>query len=1375
MKPEKLVNSTKPQEADPRTYWHGKNGIWGRNNLSVQNEPGFLPSSVSIPYTPIGVIETDTFPIIFSTDNIFSAIGFFDEATDTYTPVINDSTLSFRLNFDLSRPIKGEARRNFLDQIEVAWFELNNSAGSNPPRFMNTVTPGDNLNDFLLFPQANYPKIDLEINGGGNLGMGAYYVGIRYLKKDGTQTRYGTLSSPLFATSDHYDTIPGTNTSKVLIINLTDVDTRFDTLVICIVQRINGVDTCYELPELSVAPALQFIYTGAENVTQISIDEVLIPGAFYENVGAMTQLDDTLYLADMYEENIIDYQRYANMVQLRWKSDLLIAGAHPVPLNDSGKQRGWMHQEVGAFYIVLKLNTGRNTRGFIIPGPVPISADSITSTLGTEQGMTQPKYMLEDTVRNINTTERSGDFGIWLNQDEDYPDTPDFDSTSLGGQNLRGQPVRHHRFPSLRFCKNNFYLTNQEYGRTQLDTLGIIASNVQIPPDLQDRVIGWEIYYAQKDFNNATVQGQSLLMFGTQSNGDFAAGNGGNIRFTGGNWGSYQRTHSSGGTGDPESLRPINYCIRFHALDLLISRPSITPTHLSIQLGLVMRWSAPLANTFANSANQVCFWIDYCNHTSTVDPPLPVADAATLRRLDEGQYIVNDEVSGRFNNTRLEGCYVAHLPVPDTGLMDPVNWTWMRRDYDLGHNTPPSFEQTYLANLMINRRNVYLAFYNQNLVRTGYTFDTSQTISDTTIYGGDTFLSYNSFNTYGLVTSLDVQNDTGRTDWKTTPTDGIKVVHTFIGESVSNQAARYELAGNIYSGFIPKQGTANGGIGFLADFSRDVEPNQVGYSKDDNAIGNLLNGIAPASPFDIFVSHSPHKITRSIKQLAEGKVNNWKNYNALDYFETVKDKGAISNLQGMGDILIIHLTEAFYRTRSKEVLNTDLAQITLGSGDIFAITPKETRPSKLGYAGTQHPLACYLTPVGYVFPDARTGEFFLFDGEQINNLSMGVERFLTKYMQIKQSNVFSGNGITVGYDWKNRRILLTVKNLNLVAGIDNFVPGFEPTTTFIDSLTPGVSIIYMRGRFLLFQGENTSGYICDDVPFPTMEDGEFSIDEHSPNGTLIGTATASGGASPYYYSVIAGGAYGAVGINPVSGQLVVTNSAVLDYVLTPVLTLTVQATDLNGNSCTSTQVINLNHVPSTPYIAPQSFAFPSDEPIGYSVGFMGATNRDGGSEAWSILSGNTAGVFAIDPSTGEITVVDDTDYQGITSSVIYTLVIQVTMNAVDSSISIPIMVTPVPTAPTYTGPTVFSAAASTPNGTTIGLFPGADIAGPWGYEQVSYNNPPALTLDTDIVGNIRVNQNSLLSIGSDNIFVIRIFNTGDPSLFLDVTLTIHIT
>jgi hypothetical protein len=462
MRPTRLSFDTKKLEQPKDTYPFGKNGVRNANINGDENENGFLPSAINIPYKVNGIIETDTYPIYFSTDNVNSAFGYHDIDKDIYVPIFNDSALSFKLNFNINHPIKGEYRRNFRNEIELTWLELDAGTGTkrNPPRWANTVRIGTSLNDFLLFPKSLIPYIDTTMQPGGNLGMGAYYFGIKYIKSDGTETRYTTLTRPLIAFSDNYNTIPGTNTGKAIQVNITGLDTTYDRVGLVVVERINGVDTAYELPELSIGTAVSFLCTGSEKQQQITLEEVLIPAAYYENAAAITQLSDQLLLGNMEEETIIDWQQYASMIKLRWKSELVNIASRPVLATESGKQRGWMHEEVGSFYCVLKLRNGRNSRAFTIAGPKPISGDLVTSAIGTAQGLTAPVYAIEDTCRNITGT--SGDFGIWVNLDENYPDIPQFDSTAIGGENLRNQPVRHHRFPSIYFCKQNLYSGNQD-------------------------------------------------------------------------------------------------------------------------------------------------------------------------------------------------------------------------------------------------------------------------------------------------------------------------------------------------------------------------------------------------------------------------------------------------------------------------------------------------------------------------------------------------------------------------------------------------------------------------------------------------------------------------------------------------------------------------------------------------------------------------------------------------------------------------------------------------------------------------------------------------------------------------------------------------
>jgi hypothetical protein len=1371
MRPIRLSLDTKKLEQPKDTYPYGKNGVRSTFGATDENESGFLPSGINIPYKVNGIIETDTYPIYFSTDNVNSAFGYHDIDKDIYVPIFNDSALSFKLNFNINHPIKGEYRRNFRNEIELTWLELDAETDTkrNPPRWANTVRIGTNLNDFLLFPKSLIPYIDTTLQPGGNLGMGAYYFGVKYIKSDGTETRYTTLTRPLIAFSDNYDTIPGTNTGKAIQINITGLDTTYDRIGLVVVARINGVDTPYELPELSIASTISFLYTGSEKLTQLTIEEVLIPAAYYENAVAITQLSDQLFLANMEEEAIIDWQKYASMVTLRWKSELVNIASRPILATESGKQRGWMHEEVGAFYCVLKLRSGRNSRAFTIPGPKALSGDLITSAIGTAQGLTAPVYALEDTCRNIVGT--TGDFGVWINLDETYPDITQFDSTAVGGENLRGQPVRHHRFPSIYFCKQNIYAANPDYGRASLDTLGLMATNVIIPTELQDKVIGWEIHYAKKDFNTALVAGQSLLMFGAQANENTGSDVG--ITSTAGNWNSYQRTRGSGSVNDNESLKVNVKHARFHAFDLLYFRPSISPNYLSLQLREVIHIDN---NAIAvNNANEQIYSLDYLNGANNVDAP--AIPAAKVLRIDRGQYITNNANSGDFNNIRLEDAYVMHIPQQVTPINN-LTWGWAKRDYTNGNNNTPSTELTYLANLMTIRRNVYQSYYSQELVRTGQVFSSALQASDTIIYGGDCFIGRHSFTTYGLVTKKDVVSNTGIRDWKTGDTDGIKAVHFFICEMVADAACRYETPGDTYSKFAPKSTLSTGINSFLYTFSRNNNPNQIGYSKDCNAVGNLLNGITIASPYDQFVSLSPTKIVRSQKQISESVINSWKNFNALDYYETVKNKGEITNLCSMNDRLIIHHKNGIFITRSKTTLNSDILEVTLGAGDIFQFEPNEVRPAKLGYGGTTNPLACLLTPVGYMYPDNITGEIFLFNGSALANIGTGLINFLLKYLTVKEINSYLGNGISIGYEQVYKRLLLTVKNTSLNTGALVFVPNYVATSAFFATLTANVSVVYKDGRYQLFKGLNTSIYACNTQQYPVLPNYNFSSNEHVANGTVIGTIVATGGLAPYSYLITTVDKAGLI-VNPLTGVITVQDSSLFDYTRS-VLSLTTLVTDANGNTDPGIVNVTIIQVASVPTMPSYSINLNEHSANGTAVQTVHATDRDGKSITYSITAGNGLGGFTINSSTGAITVANQAilDYP---TTPVFNLTVRATASDasyVENTVSIYLVY--VFQAPTATN-SVFSIADTLATGSVVGTATAAtQRAGQSGsliYELVTDSTPPGAfqviidPLSADFL-KVEVLNNSLLDpINNNYIVTIRVYN----ELYLGTIVTFTVT
>ena len=175
------------------------------------------------------------------------------------------------------------------------------------------------------------------------------------------------------------------------------------------------------------------MFSGAELTEDITLEEVLINPAAYRSVGTFGQLNDSIYAGNLEKEPEINMQKYANLVKVNWISDLI----QVVPSTQehiNGTRKHFMHQEVYCFYLQYSLTIGGWSRYFHIPGVAPDAADLLTSTeVGSELLDTGgvPKYKVEDTIHSFNSTTKTGEMGVWINENETYPNTDDYNSIPL--------------------------------------------------------------------------------------------------------------------------------------------------------------------------------------------------------------------------------------------------------------------------------------------------------------------------------------------------------------------------------------------------------------------------------------------------------------------------------------------------------------------------------------------------------------------------------------------------------------------------------------------------------------------------------------------------------------------------------------------------------------------------------------------------------------------------------------------------------------------------------------------------------------------------------------------------------------------------------
>lgn len=161
---------------------------------------------------------------------------------------------------------------------------------------------------------------------------------------------------------------------------------------------------------------------------------------------------------------------------------------------------------------------------------------------------------------------------------------------------------------------------------------------------------------------------------------------------------------------------------------------------------------------------------------------------------------------------------------------------------------------------------------------------------------------------------------------------------------------------------------------------------------------------------------------------------------------------------------------------------------------------------------------------------------------------------------------------------------------------------------------------------------------------PQIENQTFSVDENSPNGTVVGTVVATDPENnTIFFGIVSGNENGEFGIGLNDGVLTVENSNELDYEVNPVFDLVVEAGD-GDKLNTAIITINLNDLDDNdpPQIENQTFSLEENSENGTVVGAVVASDPESDELTYSIAAGNELGGFALDASSGELTVADVT-------------------------------------------------------------------------------------------------------------------------------------
>ena len=292
----------------------------------------------------------------------------------------------------------------------------------------------------------------------------------------------------------------------------------------------------------------------------------------------------------------------------------------------------------------------------------------------------------------------------------------------------------------------------------------------------------------------------------------------------------------------------------------------------------------------------------------------------------------------------------------------------------------------------------------------------------------------------------------------------------------------------------------------------------------------------------------------------------------------------------------------------------------------------------------------------------------------------------------------------------------------------------------------------------------------NEAPVVTAQSSAFTVAENANNGTTVGTVAATDPENDRLtFSITAGNTRNAFAINASSGAITVAGT--LDHETTPSYTLTVRASD-GSLSNMANFTVNVTDVNEAPMVTAQNAAFTVTENAanGTAVGTVAATDPESDRLTFSITAGNTGNAFAINASSGVITVVRTLDYE---TTPTYTLTVRAADASLSGTANFTVNVTNVnDNAPTITAQTL-SVAENSAAGTTVGTVAATDADGdPLTFSITAGNTNDAFQIAN--TGIITVKTPAALDFETTPTFMLTV-QVSDGMTPADATITINVT
>lgn len=500
-------------------YWtHAINAV-NHSHLGDMGVLGNEPANrlvTKVPYELIGAIPlTGDKWVLFSTDDVSSEIGIFDDSEGAYTKVVNDKALAFqRINL-----VTGAAKKNYDCTFSVYWAD-----GLNPDRMLNldkvpykqktTTRRGDcivpeytnelDAEALRLTRLVKSPSLKLKKStAGGSLLNGSYQAVIAYSINGIRITDYFPPSN-IQSIFDHH------NLSGALELEVKETDQQFDEFELVIISSFNQQTTARRIGIYNSRSRSILIDQIKESLPAVPLEWIPQQTPAYDRSDAIYKVNDYLLRTGVYTKPDFNWQPLVNKISTKWV-------AVEVPANyyvKGGNAVGYLRDEVYAFFIRAVYNTGERSACYPIPGrsgegdelSIASGQDVFEMQLPDKPETPLQRWQVENTAKiTSNQTYKIGEGTVIAEGNMGYHESTELypaDQPNIWGD-LCGKPIRHHRMPD-----NDLVPIHNQEGR-KIVLLGLRFENIQHPVDLDGNlissIVGYEILRASREGNRSII------------------------------------------------------------------------------------------------------------------------------------------------------------------------------------------------------------------------------------------------------------------------------------------------------------------------------------------------------------------------------------------------------------------------------------------------------------------------------------------------------------------------------------------------------------------------------------------------------------------------------------------------------------------------------------------------------------------------------------------------------------------------------------------------------------------------------------------------------------------------------------------------------